>query len=325
MKCAYCGNKIGAWRRVAGSRFCSTDHQKRYSARSARALRDLEDVYGAQAWTRELHQPKKADAESRRSQPGHVITALGVTAAGFLVLALFSLPNSGPAPARSSTPVPDYNLRAQPRNDFGLSSRFGSGTPITLHESFVSGLAHWSGGGETASTWTREGDYVLPGKLRLWQPSTHLSNYELEFLGQIERKGMGWAFRAPDVHNYYGAKLLIVRPGPLPNADLVRFVVLNGRETERLQLPLPLTLDRGTDYRVHVSVKGSRFLTSVNGQLISSWTDNRLGIGGVGFFSESGEQAAIRWVSVSERDSMLGRFLSYFSILTFPAAVPVSD
>ena len=312
---------------MAGSRFCSGDHQKRHSARSARALRDLEDVYGAQAWTRELHQPKKADPESRRSQPGHVITALGLTAAGFLALALFSLPNSGPAPARPSTAVPDYNLRAQPKTDFGssLSSRFGSGTPVTLHENFMSGLAHWSGGGDSAGTWVRAGDYVLPGKLRLWQPSTHLSNYELEFLGQIEHKGMGWAFRAPDLRNYYGAKLLIVRPGPLPNADLVRFVVLNGRETERLQLPLPLTLDRGTDYRVHVSVKGSRFLTSVNGQLISSWTDDRLGIGGVGFFSEPGEQAAIRWVSVSERDSMLGRFLSYFSILTFPVAVPVSD
>ena len=33
----------------------------------------------------------------------------------------------------------------------------------------------------------------------------------------------------------------------------------------------------------------------------------------------SGEQAAIKWVSVSERDSMLGRFLSYFSIITFPS------
>jgi hypothetical protein len=71
-----------------------------------------------------------------------------------------------------------------------------------------------------------------------------------------------------------------------------------------------------------VSVRGDRFLTSVNGQLISSWLDGRLGTGGVGFFSEAGEQAAIKWVSVSERDSMLGRFLSYFSIITFPSAPP---
>jgi hypothetical protein len=178
------------------------------------------------------------------------------------------------------------------------------------------------GGTESASTWSRHGDYVVPGKLRIYQPSTRLSNYEMEFLGQIERKGMSWAFRAPDLRNYYGAKLLISRPGPLPNANLVRFVVLNGHETERLELPLPLSLDRETDYRIHVSVRGDRFLTSVNGQLVSSWMDGRLSAGGVGFFSEPGEQSAIRWVSVSERDSLLGRFLSYFSIITFPSVPP---
>jgi len=312
---------------MAGSRFCSSDHQRRHSARSARALRDLEDAYGAQAWTRELHVRKKAEGESRRAQPGQVITVLGLMAAGFLVLALLSLPGNGPAPAHSSRPVPDYTLRTQPKPEVGssLSTRFGSGNPITLHENFVSGLAHWTGGSDASTSWTQAGDYVRPGRLRLWQPSTHLSNYELEFMGQIDHRAMSWAFRAPDLRNYYGAKLLIMRPGPLPNADLVRFVVLNGHETERVQLPLPLTLDRATDYRVHVSVKGTRFLTSVNGQLISSWNDARLGIGGVGFFSEPGEESAIRWVSVSERDSMLGRFLSYFSIVTFPVAVPVAD
>ena len=73
---------------------------------------------------------------------------------------------------------------------------------------------------------------------------------------------------------------------------------------------------------IRVSVRGGRFLTWVNGQLVSSWTDARLTTGGIGFFAESGESSAIRWVSVTERDSMLGRFLSYFSILTFSARPP---
>ena len=77
----------------------------------------------------------------------------------------------------------------------------------------------------------------------------------------------------------YATKLIITKPGPLPNAGLVRFIVLDGRERERVELPLPLTLERGVDYRVKVSVHGSRFLTSVNGQLVSSWTDNRLSRG----------------------------------------------
>jgi len=324
MKCAYCQNRVSAWRVVAGSQFCSSDHERRFLARSARALRDMEDMYGAATLAQELHLRKRPDPDVRRAQPGQAITVLALSAGAFIALALFALPggNSATSSHAPAANAPDYTLHTSPRLNFTSSLRdgLGSATSLTLHESFGKGLANWVGGSDSGPGWSRSGDYVLPGKLRLWRQSAHLSNYEMEFLGQIERKGMGWAFRAPDVHNYYGAKLSIARPGPLPNANLVRFVVLNGHETERLELPLPLTLDRDTDYRVHVSVRGDRFLTSVNGQLISSWMDARLSTGGVGFFSEPGEQGAIKWVSVSERDSMLGRFLSYFSIIAFPYA-----
>lgn len=323
MNCSYCENRVSPWRVLAGSRFCSKDHERRFLARSARALRDMEDIYGTQSVAQELHLRKRAEAESRRAQPGQVITVLGLFTAAFLVLAMFALPGGSSSSQSPLRIAEDYTLHGTPKAGLtaSLRSSLGSSTSFTLRENFGSGLANWVGGADT--TWSRAGDYVMPGKLRLWQPSTHLSNYEMEFLGQIERKGMGWAFRAPDLRNYYGAKLLIERPGPLPNANLVRFVVLNGHETERLELPLPLTLDRATDYRVHVSVRGDRFLTSVNGQLVSSWMDARLSTGGVGFFSDTGEQAAIKWVSVSERDSMLGRFLSYFSIITFPSVPPL--
>jgi len=73
------------------------------------------------------------------------------------------------------------------------------------------------------------------------------------------------------------------------------------------------------DYRVRVSVRDNRFLTSVNGQLISSWMDNRISRGGVGFFSDNGESSALKWVSVSERDSFLARVASHFSLITVPA------
>jgi len=70
-----------------------------------------------------------------------------------------------------------------------------------------------------------------------------------------------------------------------------------------------------------VSVRGNHFLTSINGQLMSSWTDNLLSRGGVGFFSESGESALLKWVNVSERDSMLARFTSHFSLITVPTSM----
>jgi hypothetical protein len=96
--------------------------------------------------------------------------------------------------------------------------------------------------------------------------------------------------------------------------------VLDGRERERVELPLPLTLENGVDYHVRVSVRGNRFLTSVDGQLISSWIDNRISRGGVGFFSDSGEASALKWVRVSERDSFLARIASHFSLVTLPTA-----
>src|SRR5260370_10066852 len=102
---------------------------------------------------------------------------------------------------------------------------------------------------------------------------------------------MHWAFRASDLHNYYATKLIITKPGPLPNAGLVRFIVMDGRERERVELPLPLTLERGVDYRVKMSVHGSRFLTSLNGQLISSRTHTRLSRGGRDLLSHDSQTA----------------------------------
>jgi len=138
-------------------------------------------------------------------------------------------------------------------------------------------------------------------------------------MGQIEHKSMDWAFRAADAKNYYATKLVITRPGPVPNAGLVRFVMLDGRERERVELPLPLTLERGVDYRVRVSVQGKRFLTSVNGQLVSSWTDDRISRGGVGFFADAGESSVLKWVNVTDRDSLLSKIASHFSLIVLPS------
>ena len=101
--------------------------------------------------------------------------------------------------------------------------------------------------------------------------------------------------------------------------------MLDGHEQDRNQLPLPLTLERGVPYRVHLSVQGSRFVTTVNNQVVSSWSDTRLPRGGVGFFSEDGEVATVRWVSLAERDSMLGRILSHFSLIQMPSLVYYED
>jgi hypothetical protein len=138
-----------------------------------------------------------------------------------------------------------------------------------------------------------------------------MTDYQLEFSGQIEKKSLGWAYRAIDPNNFYATKITITKPGPLPTADLVRYVTVGGKQADRVNLPLPMVIRNDTLYRVLVTVQGNNFSTAVNGQMVDAWTDSRLPAGGIGFFSEKGEVASLRWVTVSHRDNFLGRMLSY--------------
>jgi hypothetical protein len=311
--CLYCRKNISPLRKLKDPHFCTDEHRQKFASKSARALREAEDLYGFTVTA-----PKPEDKSERKAGFGGTIFVGAAVAVLFLGLSQMS--SNSPAP-RAISPLP-----ANPHNNsvggFGetIANLIQTQTSGTLRDDFRSGFSNWDGLKSIGSDWSVQAGQVRPASLRLWKPSTSLSNYELEFQGQIDRKSMDWAFRAADLHNYYATKLVITHPGPLPNAGLIRFIVLDGRERERVELPLPLTLESGVDYRVRVSVRGNRFLTSVNGQLISSWMDTRISRGGVGFFSEDGESSVVKWVSVSERDSFLARIASHFSLITLPTA-----
>ena len=320
----YCRKSIGPLRRLKDKQFCCDAHRQKLASHSARALREAEDLYGFEetrlpTW-RSITQTKPEEKGERRS--GFGATIFASLAVVFLMLALSQVPmSSSGGGSKSISPLPD----AKPHSGGGgvgrlLTSLIQSKTSGTLREDFNAGFINWEGLKQGSADWSQASGEVRPASLRVWKQSTSLSNYEMEFMGRIERKSIDWAFRAPDLRNYYATKLIITKAGPLPNAGLVRFVVLDGRERERVELPLPLTLERGVDYRVRLSVRGDRFLTSVNGQMVSSWTDTRLSRGGVGFFSEDGESSVVKWVSLSERDSFLGRIVSHFSLIAFPTA-----
>ena len=321
MICQLCGRKIGLLRRFVDREFCSAAH--RYEARYSidRSLADFEDEMD-DSW---------AVARSRRrsNSPSQTASVLLLVVAGVLILATISFSSS----SGGALPVAPI-VATQPNGGNGLLGRVSESvarsvrgrTPATLTSDFHSGLNEWIN--TSASTirtglddWAYTAEGLKPGKLRIWKRSTELSNYELDFLGRIDRKSMGWAYRATDPSNYYGTKLTITKTGPGPNAGLVRYVMMNGRELDRVQMPLPLTLNAGEAYRVRVRVRGDHFITSVNGQIISAWSDRRLKRGGVGFFTEEGESATVKWVSVSERDSLLGRVLAYFSLIQPPSAM----
>ncbi|HLG96994.1 MAG TPA: hypothetical protein VKX49_11840 [Bryobacteraceae bacterium] len=328
VRCHYCRKKIGLLRRLFGQQFCCADHRRKLASGSARALREAEDLYGVDevhsATWRSVTEMKREDKEERKASLGaSIFIGSGIV---LLLGALSQMPNSPPAPKVVSS-LPD-NKPQHASSGFAqvLGNLVQSKASSNLRDDFRAGLANWEGQIGGGSDWVSQRGVVRPSSLRIWKPSIVLSNYQMEFMGQIDRKSMDWAFRASDTKNYYATKLVITRPGPQPNAGLVRFVVLDGRERERVELPLPLTLERGVDYRIRVNVEGTRFLTSVNGQLVSSWSDNRLSHGGVGFFADEGESAVLKWVSVSERDSFLARIASHFSLIAFPAmSVPTVE
>jgi hypothetical protein len=322
MLCFLCGKKIGLLRSLADQQYCCAEHRREARLASARALRDEEDQ---EIWSVTKSKLKAARATTA-NQTASVFAFL--TVAGLLVAALL-LPGT---PGTAFPPVP-LDTGKKPglfqRAGGALSEIVRSNAPVTLQTDFRAGLADWTTVALHAGN-TLDDPHTLvsaaapnlvhPGSLRLWKRSTSLVNYQMEFQGQIEKKSLSWAFRATDQNNYYATKIVITRPGPLPNAGLVRYLVMNGHEWDRVQLPLPLTLERGGNYRVRLSVQDDRFLTYVNGQVVSSWSDKRLHRGGVGFFADEDDAQQVAWVSLSERDSFMGRMLAHFSLFVMPGA-----
>ena len=184
---------------------------------------------------------------------------------------------------------------------------------IQVVEDFRSGLSGWEGGPEWSERWSYDpAGFVHPGSLALLTGSRPFADYRLEFLGLIDRKGIGWVFRAADLENYYAIKIVISRPGPLPRAVLVRYVVAGGVALEHVRLPLPMSIRIGRFYRIETSAYQDRFVTSIDGRVVDAFFDSRHRAGGVGLFSEPGEDARVMALRVADRDDFVGRLCAYF-------------
>jgi hypothetical protein len=121
---------------------------------------------------------------------------------------------------------------------------------------------------------------------------------------------VNWVVRASDEQNYYGMKLAVTEPGPRPLVALVRYTVIDGKKESRGEMPLQVMMHNNRPYRVQVDVKGNNFLTSIEGQLVDSWSDDRLKSGGVGFFTEGSEKARLYWMKITKNSDFLGKLCS---------------
>jgi hypothetical protein len=325
MLCFLCGKKIGLWRRMVDQQYCSTAHRKEAKLASAQAFREEDDL---EHWSTARSRNKKKVSTRPNATAGQTASIFAFLTVGGLLVAALLLPGPGPGAA-----FPQVSL--DPSIKRGLLARAGdavgelvrSQAPVTLHHEFRSGLTDWVT--VSSRAWTNLDDprdwiggtrpaSSHPVALRLWERSSSLQNYQMEFQGQMEGHSLSWAFRAANGNNYYATKLVIVKPGALHNAGLVRYAMIDGHETSPVRLPLPVSLELGAKYRVRMTVQDDHFITYLNGQVISSWSDNVLKRGGIGFFEDRNDPQKVAWVSVSERDSFMGRMLAHFSLFVIP-------
>ena len=195
-----------------------------------------------------------------------------------------------------------------------VMSRISRRAAINIKDDFRSGLSQWTGGSGWADSWSYDGTgFARPGHMALLSGSLPMADYRLEFLGQIEKKAMAWVFRAADAHNYYATKLVETSRGPEAKYFIVRYAVVEGRERLRIQLPLPVTGQAKTMFRVREEIRGAQFTTYLDGRLVDTWSDSSLARGGVGLFADPGETAYIRWVDVAYQDDPLGRLCRYLA------------
>jgi hypothetical protein len=189
-----------------------------------------------------------------------------------------------------------------------MQARFAQRAGIALEDDFRTGLHDWQGGESWADSWKfDQAGFVQPGQLALYTPTLAMRDYELEFVGQIEKKSLGWVVRAADLKNYMAIKLVQVKGGPLPQVALVRYAVINGKEEKGSNVTIPMEVRTDTMYRVRMEVEGNHFSLFVQDRMVDNWDDSRLPAGGVGFFSGKGEAGRLRRVQVTYQNDWVGR------------------
>jgi hypothetical protein len=183
---------------------------------------------------------------------------------------------------------------------------------IALDEDFRSGLDDWASRGDATTDWSFDSTgFVRPGPLALYRPSIGLTDYQLQFLGMIDKKALSWVVRASDFDNYYVVKLMVLKPGPVPTLGVTRYAVVNGKADSRSDVIARIDARNDMLYRVRMDVHGDDFALSIQGQMIDAWSEPRLARGGVGFFTAQGEESRLRWVQVTHQYDMLGRLCAY--------------
>lgn len=156
--------------------------------------------------------------------------------------------------------------------------------------SLISGENGWS------LDWGGPNGGTIGGReVEIFRPSLTMTNYRFEFEGRIDKKALGWVFRAVNPRNYYAMKLDL---GAGESPTLSRMAIINGEETQRFETRLGIEARPDTVFRVHTDVFGSTFRTYVQEKIADTWNDDRLKMGGVGLLKDRDEAADVRLIEL---------------------------
>jgi hypothetical protein len=185
---------------------------------------------------------------------------------------------------------------------------------IDFTDDFRAGLDEWRSRSNAPANWSYDtAGFVRPGPLAIYRPTLDLTDYQFEFLAQIDEKALGFVFRAADLNNYYAVNFVVAQPGPLPIVEIVRYTVIQSREGPHVVRRLAIPVRNDMWYRVRLDVRGHDFTLNIQDQVADYWSESRLRQGGVGFFCGRGERARLRWVEVSHQHDTLGKLCAYLA------------
>src|SRR5205814_9544065 len=155
------------------------------------------------------------------------------------------------------------------------------------------------GGAGWITEWASDSVGSVRGRqISLYRPSISMSDYRLEFLGRIDRRSLGWVFRAADSSNYYAVKLQPAQPGAAP-LTITRFAVIHGFEGIHIQRTLAMNAGASDLLKVRLEAHGPRFTVYVQNQVAEDWEDDRLRSGALGFLNEREERGQIQSVQIA--------------------------
>ncbi len=290
---------------------------------------DKPQLHGFLAWTQSL-----TDAEERKHLWAHAadfwqhaprdLKLLAVAIPILLGLALRpSLPkvqSAAPPTTQGISKNISKNIGDGFREQFiNVRNSVAQRAAVSLSEDFRSGLEDWQARGDMSSGWSFDGNgFVKPGTLALYKPSMPLTDYDMDFLGMVDKKALSWVVRAKDFDNYYVVKLVMLKGGPLPTLGITRYAVIDGKAETRVDTKVAIDTRPDMLYRITMNVHDDTFLLSLQGSVVDNWTDSRLKRGGVGFFAPKGEESRLRWLQLTHQYDMLGRLCAYLAPYNIP-------